>query len=201
MNTLTKGVYVTQLSGALIIQLNIFKYIGDINKKVISNLSIDEEIVDWGNTTVLSAVICHEGQQSDCGHYTSEVQMDNTWIFISDTTVLRQKKFQCNSRDVTIPYILIYERKNNLLIPPSGLLNDTAGILSSDSTQDIMIQQSVIKELEKQKTKIAIAQEQDIINQISSKRKSKFASCNFRENDKNRKRFIHHNLNDDKENN
>ena len=77
-------------------------------------------------------------------------------------------------------------------------LNDTAGILSSDSTQDIMIQQSVIKELEKQKTKIAIAQEQDIINQISSKRKSKFASCNFRENDKNRKRFIRHNLNDDK---
>ena len=64
-----------------------------------------------------------------------------------------------------------------------------------------MIQQSVIKELEKQKTKIAIAQEQDIINQISSKRKSKFASCNFRENDKNRKRFIRHNLNDDKENN
>ena len=201
LNTSTKAVYVSQLSGALIIQLNIFKYIGGINKKVIPNLSIDEEIVLWGNTMVLSGVIYHKGQQSDYGHYTSEVQMDNAWFFISDTTVLRQKKFQCNSRDVTIPYILIYERKNNLLIPPSGLLNDTAGILSSDSTQDIMIQQSVIKELEKQKTKIAIAQEQDIINQISSKRKSKFASCNFRENDKNRKRFIRHNLNDDKENN
>ena len=111
---------------------------------------------------VLSCVIYHEGQQSDCGHYTSEIQMDNTWFFISDTTVLRQKKFQCNSRDISIPYILIYERRNNLLMPPSSLLNDTARILSSDSAPDIMIRQSVIKKLEKEKTNIVIAQEQDI---------------------------------------
>ena len=111
---------------------------------------------------VLSCVIYHEGQQSDCGHYTSEIQMDNTWFFISDRTVLRQKTFQCNSRDISIPYILIYERRNNLLMPPSSLLNDTARILSSDSAPDIMIRQSVIKKLEKEKTKIVIAQEQDI---------------------------------------
>ena len=138
-------------------QLNIFIFIGDINKKVIPNLSIDEEIVLWGDTMVLSCVIYHEGHQSDCGHYTAKVQMNNTWFFISDTTVLKQKKFQCNSRGVSILYILIYERKNNLLMPLSSLLNDTAGILSSDSTPDIMFQQSVIKELEKHKTKIAIA--------------------------------------------
>ena len=150
---------------------------------------------------VFSSVIYHEGQQSDCGHYISEVQMDNTWFFISDTTVLRQKKFQCNSRDVSVPYILIFERRNNSLMPPSSLLNDNAGILSPDSTPDIMIQQSVIKELEIQKTKIAIAQEQDItINHVKSpvKRKSKFTSSNFRENGKNRKKFLHHDLNDDK---
>ena len=129
LNTSTKAVYVIQLSDALIIQLNIFKFIGGISKKVISNVSIDEEIVLRGNTIVLSVVIYHEGQQSDCGHYTSEVQMDNTWFFISDTTALRQKKFQCNSRDVSVPYVLIYERKNNLLMPLSSLLNDTAGIL------------------------------------------------------------------------
>ena len=109
LNTSTKAVYVSQLSGALIIQLNIFKYIGGINKKVIPNLSIDKEIVLWGNTMALSVVIYHKGQQSDCGHYTSEVQMDNAWFFISDTTVLRQKKFHCNSRDVSVSYILIYE--------------------------------------------------------------------------------------------
>ena len=84
-------------------------------------MSIDEEIVLWGNIMVLSGVIYHEEQQSDRGHYTSEVQMDNTWFFISDLTVLRQKKFQCNSRMLAfcVPYILIYERRNNLLIPPS----------------------------------------------------------------------------------
>ena len=118
-----------------------------INKKVIPNLSIDEEVVLWGNTMVLSCVIYHEAQQSDCGHYTSEVQVNNTWFFISDTTVLKQKKFQCNSRDVSVPYILIYERRNNLLMPPSSLLIDTAGILASDSAPDMvhMIRQSVIK--------------------------------------------------------
>ena len=35
-------------------------------------------------------------------------------------------------------------------MPLSSLLNDTVGILSLDSAPDIMIQQSVIKELEKQ---------------------------------------------------
>ena len=156
LNTSTKAVYVSQLSGALIIQLNIFKYIRGINKKVISNLCSDEEIVLWGNTVVLSGIIYHKGQQSDCGHYTSEVQMDNAWFFISDTTVLRQKKFQCNSMDVSVSYILICERRINLLMPPSSLLNDTAEILSSDSKPDILIRQSVIKELEKLKTKLVL---------------------------------------------
>ena len=65
----------------------------------------------------------------------------------------------------------------NLLMLLSSLLNDTARILSSDSTPDIMIWQSVIKELEKQKSKIAIAEEQDItMKHVKSpaKRKSKF---------------------------
>ena len=79
--------------------------------------------------------------------------MDNTWFFLSATRVLRQKKFQCNLRDIIVPYILIYERRNNLLMPPSNLLNGPTGILSPDSTPDIIIRQSVIKQLEKQKTK------------------------------------------------
>ena len=39
----------SQLSDALIIQLNIFKHIDGISKKFIPNLSIDEEISLWGN--------------------------------------------------------------------------------------------------------------------------------------------------------
>ena len=129
--------YMSQyMPGALIV--NIFKYIGGINKKVIPNLVLYEEIVPWGNTMALSGVICHDRQQSDCGHYTSEVQMDNSWFFISDTTVLRQRKFQCNSRDLSVPYILIYERRNNLLRLLSSLLNDTAEILLPDSTPDMI---------------------------------------------------------------
>ena len=52
LNTPTKAVYIlqlsVQLSDALIIQLNIFKYIDGISKRFIPNLSIDEEISLWG---------------------------------------------------------------------------------------------------------------------------------------------------------
>ena len=38
---------------------------------------------------VFSGAIYHERQQSESGHYTSRIQMDNTWFFISDIRVLR----------------------------------------------------------------------------------------------------------------
>ena len=66
--------YMSQYMPAALI-VNIFKYIVGINKKVIANLILDEEIVLWGNTMALSGVICHDRRQSDCGHYTSEVQI------------------------------------------------------------------------------------------------------------------------------
>ena len=57
LNTSAKAVYVTQLSDALIIQLNIFKYGDGFSKKFIPNLSIDEEISLWGNKMVLSGLM------------------------------------------------------------------------------------------------------------------------------------------------
>ena len=57
LNTSTKARYVTHLSDESIIQLKIFKYSGGISKKVIPNLSTDEEILLWGNRMVLSGVI------------------------------------------------------------------------------------------------------------------------------------------------
>ena len=110
LNTSTKVVYVTQLSDAFIIQLNIFKYIAGISKTFIPNLSIDEEISLWGSRMFLSGVNYHEGEQSHYEHYTSGVNMSNTWFLISDTRILRQQKRQCNSRDTSIPYILIYKK-------------------------------------------------------------------------------------------
>ena len=64
LNTSTKAVYVTKLSDALIMQLNIFKYIGGIRKKVSTNWSIDEEILFWGKWMLLSGFICHEWEQA-----------------------------------------------------------------------------------------------------------------------------------------
>ena len=66
LDTSTKAVYVTQLFDALIIQLNIFKYIDGISKKFIPNLSIEEEISFWRNRMVLSSFIYLEGEQSHC---------------------------------------------------------------------------------------------------------------------------------------
>ena len=47
LDTSPNAVYVTQLSDALIIQLNIFKYNDGITQTFIPNLSIDEEISLW----------------------------------------------------------------------------------------------------------------------------------------------------------
>ena len=74
----------TQLSDALIIQLNIFKYIDRISKKLIPNLNTEEENSLWDNRMVLSGVIYHDGEQPYCAHYTSGVNVDDTWVLISD---------------------------------------------------------------------------------------------------------------------
>ena len=79
----------TRLSDALIMQLNIFKCSDGINKKIIPNLGVDEEISLWGNRIVLSGAIYHEGEKSYRGLYTSGVNLDNTWFLISDTRILR----------------------------------------------------------------------------------------------------------------
>ena len=78
LSTAIKAAYVTQLPDALIIQLNIFKYIDGISKTFFTNLSIDEEISLWGNRISLSGVIYHEGELSHCGHYASGVNVNNT---------------------------------------------------------------------------------------------------------------------------
>ena len=60
---------------------------------------------------VLSGVIYHEGEHSHCGHYTSGVNVNNNWFLISNTRILRQQKLPCNSRNTSVPYILIYIKK------------------------------------------------------------------------------------------
>ena len=116
LNTSTKPIYVIQLSDALIMQLNIFKYINAISKMFIPNLSIDEEISLYDNRMVHTSVIYHEGKHHHCRQYISGVNMNNTWFLISGTRVLRQQKLQCSSRDISVPYILIYKKRSNFVV-------------------------------------------------------------------------------------
>ena len=77
LNTSTKAVYVTKLPDALIIQLNICKHIDGISKKFIPRVLMRK--FPFGNRMVLSGVIYHEGEKSDC---TSGdiIHQELTWI-------------------------------------------------------------------------------------------------------------------------
>ena len=73
----TKAYCVTYTSDFIIIQLCIFKFIDGISEKIIPTLKIDEEIFLWGNTMTLHALIYHEGEQANSGHYTSGVKVND----------------------------------------------------------------------------------------------------------------------------
>ena len=130
----------------------------------------------------LSGIICHEGEQSHCAHYTSGVKVNNTWFLISDTRILRKQKLLCSSKDSSVPYILIYEKITKFLTALPNSLNVTAEVGPTPEliteTAEIMIRQSVLQELEKQKTKLTIVHEEEKPDPSKVKppvkRKSKF---------------------------
>ena len=134
--------------------------------------------------------------------------MDNTWFLISDTRILRQQKLQCSSRDIIVPYILIYKKKINFPVAPPNSLNGPAGVSSTSElisgTAETMIRQFVLQELEKQKSKLAVDQkkEETNSNKVRSpmKRKSKLTNRSFRENYKRVKKFMRDNLRKKKKN-
>ena len=143
--------------------------------------------------------------QSHCRHYTSGVNVDNKWFLISDTRISRQQKLKRSSRDISIPYILIYKKRSNFLVAPPISLNGTTGVSSTSEliseTAETMIRQSVLLELEKQKAKLAMDQQKEKTNsnKVKSpvKRKPKFTNRCSKENDKKRKKFIRDNFDED----
>ena len=52
------------------------------------------------------------------------MKVDNTWFLISDTRILRQQQVQCSSRDISVPYILIYEKRSNFQVVSPNSFND-----------------------------------------------------------------------------
>ena len=125
-------------------------------------------------------------------------------IIISDTRIFRQQKLQCNSRNTTVSYILIY-KKNDFLVALPNSLNVTAGVSSTSEliseTAESVIRQSVLLELEKQKAKLAMDQQnkKTSSSKVKSpvKRKSQLTNCSSRENDKKRKKFMRDNFGED----
>ena len=71
---------------------------------------------------------------------------------INDTRILRQRKLQFSSKDVSIPKILICERITNFLTVAPNSFNGTAEAGPTTEliteTGDIMIQQYGLQELE-----------------------------------------------------
>ena len=121
------------------------------SKTFIPSLSVDEEISLVGNRMVLTCVIYHDKEQSHCGYYTSRGDLDNTWFLISDTRILRQQKLQRSSRDISVPYILVYKKKSNFVVALPNSLDGTAGVSSTleliPETAETMTQQSVSLEV------------------------------------------------------
>ena len=153
----------------------------------------------------LSGIIYHEGEQSHCGHYTSGVKVNNTWFLISDTRILRKQKLLCSSKDSSVPYILIYEKITKFLTALPNSLNVTAEVGPTPEliteTAEIMIRQSVLQELEKQKPKLNIAHEEEKSDprkvKCPVKRKSTSTNCSSKENNKERKKLMRDNINDE----
>ena len=69
-----------------------------------------------------------------------------------------QKKLQCSSTNVLVPYISIYKKRSNFLVALPNSLNGTAGVSSTyeviSEKAETVIQQSILQELEKTESEI-----------------------------------------------
>ena len=82
LNTSTKAVYLTQLSDALILQLNTFKYIADISRKF-----IDKKISLWEQEWYF--LLLYITKENNLIADITYQELDNIWFLISDTNTLR----------------------------------------------------------------------------------------------------------------
>ena len=112
-STSNKSDLLTSVSNVLIIHLKLFRCEHNRNVKIIPNLNIEENISCYGNLT-LHAIVYHEGNEANSGHYTCDVKVNNKWFEISDTTVKekRDKNFSCRQTDYRVPYIVMYKKNN-----------------------------------------------------------------------------------------
>ena len=96
----------------LILSLKLFKPVYNYGtlKKLIPNLNIQDEISLYGHCYSIHAIIYHEGERANSGHYTCGVKVNERWFMISDNSIksTQQIKLSYKQTDYSVPYILIY---------------------------------------------------------------------------------------------
>ena len=75
---------------------------------------------------------------------------------ISDTIVSSKQKLTCTQGDTSVPYILIYKKRNDVVIDLPNPVNETLqsnsiGTTEVEFTAEMRNRQSLLKELEKQR--------------------------------------------------
>ena len=86
-------------------------------------------------------------------HYTSNVKVDRRWFCTSDFTVTESlKKYVL--RGMLAPYILVYKKKNNMLVPVSSA-SRSYNSSGSKLNPELMNKYDVLNELNTQKVFLA----------------------------------------------
>ena len=94
------------------------------NRKVIPNVIIDQAIRRF-DLFALQGVISHEGKSMNSGHYTSTIKLNNTWFICNDTAIHGDGRFVCSNNDYITPYILVYKKVNDFIVPTLSLPVDS----------------------------------------------------------------------------
>ena len=137
VNKCTKADLISHTSDMLILNLKLFKTVDNYGtiKKITPKLNIQDELHFYGNYYSIHAIIYHEGTQANSGHYTCGVKVNERWFMINDNLVksIQQIKLSYSSTDYSIPYILIYKKRNDVIACIPSSVNDASEILNRPS--------------------------------------------------------------------
>ena len=137
----TKTEQVVTEGDVMIYQLKIYTEDANGKTKIKPKITIDK-VINHGGEFDLKRIIWHHGKNWDSGHYTADVKINDTWYNTNDTEIkVRQStvfKSYCNTKEeiYEVPYIIVYERRNNQLVPfvntPAATSTSTANTVPSN---------------------------------------------------------------------